>query len=155
MFISLGRQGRADVAKQMMAERQNGYFHVQLPRAVSHSQKGKPNKGTYLHPIYWARVPIHLKAHGKEFLHGPNAADPVLQFTPPTAADPSARAQESPEPTLCSICLQAEANAQLLPCEHSELCRDCLLLMLCAWPNATEPSCPLCREPIEAMVFFN
>ena len=133
-----------------MSEHPHGYIHVQLP--VRHSQKGKPNKGTYLHPIYWARAPMKLQNYEKEFIRRPGAPDPTIQFTPPTAADLSE--QESSEPTFCSICLQAEANAQLLPCAHKELCRDCMLLMLCAWTKLTEPSCPLCREPIQAILLF-
>mmetsp|Transcript_8945 Transcript_8945/g.25983 ORF Transcript_8945/g.25983 Transcript_8945/m.25983 type:complete len:238 (+) Transcript_8945:44-757(+) len=55
----------------------------------------------------------------------------------------------------CVICMDSASNIRLLPCQHDQFCRRCILESICVVNCLSPPSCPLCRAPFHTMMLFN
>ena len=163
MFISfsynwllwIGRKDRADFAKKLIGDRVQVCIHIQL----------QGDKGLYLLPIHWAKVPAYLKDYEKDFTCEPA---PLIRFKPvttnetvtttnetiTTTNEPVTTTKTDDEPNMCCICMQLEANAQLFPCRHNRICNECVLNVLCGWEKPEAPHCPYCRQPFNAILCF-
>jgi hypothetical protein len=56
---------------------------------------------------------------------------------------------------LCAICMERNANFQLLPCDHSCFCRECVVNLICSWNRIDAPSCPICRTAFHTLVLVD
>lgn len=62
-------------------------------------------------------------------------SDQVSQLDENEKADPS---------NLCKICFSKKANIALIPCGHSNFCKDCVMKF--------DTECPVCRTPISGKI---
>ena len=69
------------------------------------------------------------------------------------ASREAVRAQDSVIPT-CAVCLERPSDLQLLPCNHAQFCKTCILESICCWNKAEAPNCPLCRSAFHTMVMI-
>ena len=80
-------------------------------------------------------MPIINSQH-REILNDPDPlSDTVSQSEESTAGDPA---------TMCKICYCKKANIALIPCGHSNFCRECAIKF--------DSECPVCRTAITGKI---
>jgi RNA polymerase subunit RPABC4/transcription elongation factor Spt4 len=52
----------------------------------------------------------------------------------------------------CKICFSNMQNVRLLPCRHTEACKDCLNVM---FPSQRKTTCPICRGAVISVELYN
>lgn len=84
----------------------------------------------------------------EEYLKNPNLSEDLMNALS-QCKDSSKNVEHAEKKPICSICLDDDANAAVVPCGHSNFCYECISSHHI---NSQNKECPICRNEIMMVV---